>query len=483
VIAALALMTSSLSAQQVHRSLSLDEAIALAKENNPDYQQQRNDVGVARSAVRAAYGGLLPSVSANTSIGYTAPGELRFETETFGTQPEVYSSSYGVGMNLQLSGTTLLQPSVERAQSRATQRLVTGAEADLEAQVASQYLEVLRARDQIAQARREVSRADEYVRLANARLEVGAGTPLDVRRAEVQMGQAEVSVIQAENAAATAALMLGQVVGVPLDPSVELSSEFAIFQPTWNVGELVSAALEANPRLLAAEASASAARTTVSAARTSYLPSLNFNVGLRGYVSQYGSIDPLIDRQLAGINPAACERNNRISEMIGEPPQPCPDPADPALREALRQELQAQNRGFPFGYENQPWNASVSISLPIFTGFNRGLQVDQAQAASADARYRVRAEELRLRQEVASAVRNLDAGYRIALLQAEVVENASEELRLAQERFRFGAASSVEVTDAQTNLTQAERDQIEAVYNFHQSLAALEALVGRPLRN
>ena len=68
------------------------------------------------------------------------------------------------------------------------------------------------------------------------------------------------------------------------------------------------------------------------------------------------------------------------------------------------------------------------------------------------------------------------------LLQEEVRQRAQEELRLAQERFRFGAANSVEVTDAQTNLAQAERDQIDAVYNFHKSLAALEALVGRPLR-
>lgn len=60
--------------------------------------------------------------------------------------------------------------------------------------------------------------------------------------------------------------------------------------------------------------------------------------------------------------------------------------------------------------------------------------------------------------------------------------NATEELRLAQERFRFGAANSIEVTDAQTNLAQAEQARIDAVYNFHKTLAALEALVGRSLR-
>jgi outer membrane protein len=53
---------------------------------------------------------------------------------------------------------------------------------------------------------------------------------------------------------------------------------------------------------------------------------------------------------------------------------------------------------------------------------------------------------------------------------------------MARERFRLGAANSIEVTDAQTRLSEAERAVIDAVYMYHKSLAALEALVGRSLR-
>lgn len=470
-------------AQVPEQELTLREALVLARENNPAFLQQRNDLDVANSSVRAAYGGLLPSANASTSFGYTAAGELRLQTRTFGEEPESYFSAYNLGLAYQLNGRTLLEPSVQRAQRAATERRISGAGANLDYQVTQQYLDVLRAREQERQARREVERTDEYVRLAEARLEVGAGTPLEVRSAQVQKGRAEVAVIQAENSAATAVLMLAQLVGVPVDSTVELSSDFQIFQPSWDVPSLIDLAIENNPLLRAARAASSAARTSVAAARTSYLPSLNFNVGWRGYVSQYGSIDPLVDRTLGNIDLEGCRRNNQILQLIGEPPRPCLDPQDPAVRDLIRQDFQERNRGFPFDYINQPLQASVSVSLPIFTGFSRQLQVDQAQAQAADARYQVRAEELRLRQEVASAARTVEAAYQTALLQERVRESASEELRLAQERFRFGAASSVEVTDAQTNLAQAERDQIAAIYDFHQSLAALEALVGRPLRS
>src|SRR5690606_23161324 len=179
----------------------------------------------------------------------------------------------------------------QRAQRRAKERRVEGAGASLDAQVAQQYLSVLQARELVAQAEQEVARTLEHVRLAEARLEVGAGTPLDVQRAQVQHGQAEVGLVQARNTADIAAITLGQYLGTPLDPSVSLASNFSIVQPTWSPAELVEQALGANPSLLAAHATADAASTGVRAARTSYLPSLNFNVGLTGSVYEAGNVN------------------------------------------------------------------------------------------------------------------------------------------------------------------------------------------------
>ena len=466
--------------------LSMDQAIRIARENNPSYLQQSNDIGVARSSVRAAYGNLVPSLSVSNSYGYTASGEARYGTVEFGSQPEAYSSSYSVNMGLQLNGSTLLRPSVERARRRAVERQVEGAGASLDAQVAQQYLTVLQGRELVAQAEQELARTEEHVRLAEARLEVGAGTPLDVQRAQVQRGQAQVSLVQARNNADIAVFTLGQLVGTPLEPEIELTSSFAIFEPTWSASELVEGALGNNPSLLAAEATASAASTGVRSARTSYLPSLNFNVGMTGSIYQAGNVNGLVQQQIAGLGQqfSSCQTNNELMQLIGRPAMDCSrfNPADPAVEAAIRNELEAQNRGWPFDYRRQPLSASVSISLPIFQGFDRQLQIDQAKATADDARQSVREQELRLRQEVAAAVRNLETAHETALLQEQVVASATEELRLAQERFRFGAANSIEVTDAQANLGQAEQARIDAVYNFHKSLAALEALVGRSLR-
>src|SRR5690606_17829798 len=103
----------------------------------------------------------------------------------------------------------------------------------------------------------------------------------------------------------------------------------------------------------------------------------------------------------------------------------------------------------------QPASASVSISLPIFTGFSRQQQIEEANIARLNAQHQVRAQELRIGVEVESALRNLETAYRSALLQQRVRQNAEDELRLAEERFRFGATTSVEVVDAQASLAEA----------------------------
>lgn len=464
-------------------TLTLEEAVSIARRNNPELLAQQNDRRTARAASRAARADFLPSARVSNTFGYTAAGERRFGSVAISeSEPAIYSSSYSLGLSYALSGAKLMQPSIARAQERATVQRIAGAEANLTAQVAQQYLTVLQAQERVDQSQREVARTDEHLRLAQARFEVGAGTPLDVRRAESQKGRAQVALVQARNDAAVATLGLGELMGVELQPGARLTSEFALFQPGWSADSLLALAAENNPTLRAARSQAGAARTGVRAAQSSYLPSLNFNVGWDGSVFRAGDVGSLMDQSVRSAQARLdnCVRGNQLNQLLGQPTQDCTSFAfDP---EQVRQQARERNSRFPFDYERQPMSAALSVSLPIFTGLSRHQQVEEARAQSEDAQYQVRAQENRLRVDVNSALRNLRTAYETAQLQEQVARTAGEELRLAQERFRFGAASSVEVTDAQTTLAEAERGRIDAVYNFHKSLAALEALVGRPLR-
>jgi outer membrane protein len=480
---ALLLDSSAAVAQTPAGPLSLADAISMARENNPDYLAQRNQLRSAEWGVRSAYGSLFPTANISNSFGYTGTGERRFDTVQLGEQPAMYSSRYQLGFSLSLNGSTLLQPSVARAQARAVDQQVDGATASLDGEVTQRYLGVLQSRDAVAQAERELARTDEHVRLAEARFEVGAGTQLDVRRAEVQRGQAEVRLVQSRNTAASEVLLLGQLTGVRLPIDIELSDEFALFEPRWSADELIATALTGSPALRASRAQADAAATRARAASTAYLPTVSFSAGFSGSVFQAGDTSPLVTQQLAsaGRSFTQCLEQNQIRQAAGLAPLTCLDPSNPAVEAAIRQQIDAQNQGFPFGWDRQPASASISVSVPILTGLNRPQQVEEARIQRLNSDHQVRAQELRVEVEVETALRNLETAYRTALLQRQVRDTAEEELRLAEERFRFGAATSVEVVDAQASLAEAERAEIAAIYDFHRSLAVLETRLGHPL--
>jgi outer membrane protein len=471
-------------AAQEAPGLSLAEAIQLARENNPDYLSEENNLVSAHWAVRSAYGDLLPTANASMGMGYTASGERRFGTVGLGEQPAMYSSNYNLGLSYTLSGARLLEPGRARAQRRATAARVEGAGSQLEANVAQAYLAVLQADAALVQAVQEVERTAAHIRLAEARLEVGTGTALDVRRAEVQHGQAEVRVVQAENAAAAGRLALGRLLAVPVREGDRLTTEFELFEPTWDRDEVVRLALANNPVLRAARAQRDATQTSRSVARTEYLPSLSASLGFRGDLAQAASIDPLVQGELEQMSRTrqSCLDQNQIRMSAGLDPQNCPDPTDPGTVAELERRLNNQHSGFPFGWTSQPMSASLTISIPLFTGLNRQQRIEEANIALQDASHAVRNEELRVEAEAETLLRNASAAYRTARLQARVRETAAEELRLAEEQYRSGLATSVEVTDAQTNLSEAERAEIGAIHDYHQSLAALEALVGTALR-
>ena len=89
---------------------------------------------------------------------------------------------------------------------------------------------------------------------------------------------------------------------------------------------------------------------------------------------------------------------------------------------------------------------------------------------------------LRIRTEVNTRYLALNASYKAIGVQAQSRDAARDQLRLAQDRYRLGSGSSLEVTDAQNAVQRAEGDYIAATYAYHRAVAILEAAVGRPLR-
>jgi outer membrane protein len=475
---------------QERATLTIEEAIELARQNNPEFLAQKNDAGVADWNVRQAYGQLLPGASASTNFQYQGSGQTRFGIFTgsdlgVGETPDYYSSSYSLGLNYSLSGSSLFAPRQAKADRRAIDAGITASQFQLDANVTQQYLAVLRAQDAVTLTTQELERAKDNLQLAEARVKVGLAIPMEQKQAEVEAGRAEVGLLQAQNLVQTERLRLMQLLGLDSAREVQLTSRFDVFEVTWTQQDLTQQALQAHPSLIASRANVDASEAGVKMARSAYLPALDFSMGWSGFAREAGSTSGMLQSARAGVIAAReqCLLNNAAAAASPTPipgyPRPC---HSGVLTPAEEQQIVSGNNVFPFNYTRDPLGASLQISLPIFQGFTRERNVETAKATALDAQHRARGEELRIKTEVATAFLNLKTAQQSVVLETRNRELADEQLRLARERYRLGAASFLELQDAVTIKARADRAYLVAVYQFHENMAALETAVGRNLR-
>lgn len=484
-VAALVAAPAVAAQQAAPARLSLADALSLARANNPSYRQVLNDRGPAAWSVRNAFSSLLlPNVSASGGVGYTGAGEQTFLSSSFRQSVSTMSSSYDIGASWELSGATLSQPGLAKAQQRAVEADVAGAQRALETGVTQQYLTVMQALETAAVAARQVERNVQFLRLAEARFAVGQATLIDVRQAQVARGQADVALLRARNTVNVEKLRLFEQMGVsaPVNiATVQLTDSFAVQPPAWQLEELLRVAEQQNPSLQALRARERSAGWGVKAATSSFGPSLSFQLGWSGFTQQFTNLDPIIAGQQASYASqfTECQADSTIRANNSLPAPSCGGFVwTPAAEAALR----SQNSVFPFEFTSQPFQASLRITLPLFTNFSRMQRVSQARASHADLEEGVRQRGLAVQTEVSQAYLTLVTLHQTIAIQDTNRTAAGEQLQLATERYRVGSGTFFDLLDAQVATQRAETDYVNAIYDYHKALAALESAVGRPLR-
>ena len=475
-------------------TLSLDEALRQARAHSPTYRQTLNDAGPAKWGVRNAYGSLLPSVSASSDLGYTGSGQANLGSGFIQPTSAFITSGYSLGLRWDLSGRALTGPAQQKALQRATDEDITGAGVTLTAEISTQYLNTLQAGAQVGVAQQQVRRNEDFLTLAKARYRVGQATLLDVRQAEVTKGTSDVALLRAVLAENEAKLDLLRRMGVESPVALErivLSDSFPVTPPTFRVDSLLALAEEHNPALRSLRAREHAAGLGVRSAKADFLPSLSMQAGWSGFTQQFTNENLLLDQSLVSAQGQAadCQYNNsvRTALSLGGETANCFAAAGlvdggGALLDPVSQQIRSQNNVFPFHYTGQPFQANLVLSLPIFTGFSRSLRLSQARAQQDDADEDVRARRLQVRSDVQATYLGLETSFQAIAVQASSRDAARDQLRLAQDRYRLGAGTALEVSDAQTAVQRAEGDYVNAVYDYHKAMAALEAAVGRSLR-
>ncbi|HEX4522469.1 MAG TPA: efflux transporter outer membrane subunit [Casimicrobiaceae bacterium] len=377
----------------------LQRLVEIALLNNRDLRVAALTVSQFQAQYRIQRSNIFPQVSAGASVSaQRAPSGI--------TQQNITTHDYSVGLSLsswELDFFGRLQSLNDQSleQYFASAQARKAAQIALVAQVTNQYLTLLADDELLAVTQRTLETAQASYNLTLLQFQTGTGAEQNLRQAETVVEQANANHAAQVRARAqdenTLVLLLGQSLPADLPPPTPLNSQIILADiPAGLPSEL----LTRRPDIIEAEAHLRAANANIGAARAAFFPSISLTGGL-------------------GLGSSAL--------------------------------------GALFHGASLAWSFLPSITLPIFEGgkLQASLDVATIQKDINIAQYEKTIQTAF--QEVASDLAARGTyDDQVSALERDVA--ASQRfLDLAQQRFKAGVDSYLNVLTAQTNLYTAQQ--------------------------
>ena len=404
------------------RPITVDEAVAIALEFQPNIRARLGDYAAAKYRVDQAIAPLLPQLAASITTSTSRSTVLTVSTTTGDTLARLQEREFGQTLAAQLTLSQLLFDFGKNAASTDAARKnseVALEDVELQRQLITQAVKQAYTNINFAQRLQRVNqqaleRAELNLRSARGFFDVGTRPKSDVTRAEVDVANARVDVIRARNAERLGRAALNVAMGLPADTPTQVVDSL-VYQPSnLDRARLMEEAQRRRPESRQARLRAEAAEAVVRRTTRDFFPDITGSAAYGGTRTSF----------------------------------------------------------------EEAWSATLSLQWSIFDGGNRIARNREARANLEAARARVRATELDIQREVEQAqIQVNEAEERIQAAQV-AVESAQENFRLAQGRFDAGVGTILELTDAQLALTQAQNTEAQALADYRIALSNLDRAVG-----
>ena len=137
---------------------------------------------------------------------------------------------------------------------------------------------------------------------------------------------------------------------------------------------------------------------------------------------------------------------------------------------------------FASGRAADQTNFRLSLSYPLFNGYQREAGVVTALAAEDNAEAALRDARFAQQQSLVQSLGAFRLAEQRVALQLVTIDAAQEDLRVQQQRYNLGASTLLDVLTSQSTLDAARAGLIQARFDARTAKAQIEALIGRDLK-
>ncbi len=412
---------------QTSNSLSPEEAVRIALENNFDIRLIRSDAEIARLNNTKGNAGMLPTVNLVANENFTLSA---FEQKLAnGSEFKALGAPFNaMSTGVQLSWTLfdgrrmyIAKQRLEEMESLGQINLQNSVQ-QTTAAVLLGYYDIVRSRLLERSVEELISLSEERLRIAEARLAAGFAAQTDALQARIDLNQQRANLLSQQTMTAGAKRSLNQRLARPANTPFEVEDDLNnTYRP--DRSRLLDQLLTQNPQRQSLQKSAAIAALNIDETRTLNKP------------------------RITGISQFNIQRSDNGTGFL----------------------LNNTQAGLVVG---------ASLVVPLYTGGNIQRQVDVARVSAEQATVRIDALQLALETELDNQLTFFQTQQQVLALESENVATARESLSVSTERFRLGQTNALEVQSAQNALEQALLRENVVLYNLKTAELQLRLLAG-----
>jgi outer membrane protein TolC len=408
--------------------ITLEQAIALARKNEPTYRAAVTNARIAGEDRVQARDSLLPTAQFVTSDLYTQPNNSAYRVRYIANNaPHEYVSQGNVHEQLDAAAFANYRRTAALAAAAKAQAEI--ASRGLVVTVMQTYFSVASAEQKVAIAKRISDEGDKFLQLTKDLEAGGEVAHSDVIKAELQTQDRHRQYSEAQLARLNARLDLSVLLFPGANDNFELADDLHANIPLLPRGEFESQAAHENPEIRAALAAVQAANQDVTAARAGYLPTITLDY--------FYGIDA---ERYATYTPATPPDTGR----------------------------------FP----NLGTSTLVALTLPLWNWGATQSQVRQAELRRDQTKVELSYEQRKLLAEMRSLYSEAETALNELAGLQHAAELATESLRLTTLRYKNGESTVLEVVDAETTFAAANSNYQDGAVRYRVALANLQTLTG-----
>jgi outer membrane protein TolC len=411
-------------------TLSIEEAIATALQNNYDIQLSKNDSAVAALDYTYRNAVFLPRLNATTGANWTNNNQK--QEFTSGTKREGDVKTNNIAASLTLNWTLFdgLKMFVTRDKAEEFIRLgelgIKNQVVNTVADVINTYYNIVRQKQQLKAIEEQMSISQTRVDLSQRKLEIGAGAKPDVLQSKVDLNAQKAAQLRQQTLIQQLKESLNQFMNVTTAAVYEVTDSIPI-NTQLSLGDIQNNLEANNPLMQIARKNIDIAALTLKERKAERFPVVSFN-------SAYNF--------------------NRTNNDI-------------ALNPALP--IFNRNRGFNYG---------LTANIPILNNRNTNRLIKQAELNISYQQLLYNSQKSLLNFAVLNAFKDYELQKQALELEETNILLARENVTIVLETYRLGAATYLQLREAQKSLEDAYNRLIAARYNTKLAETELMRLKG-----